>query len=69
MNQTPSIAQQALDNPPKELQDLLNDPRTSVEAKEAVLPLMANALAGDKQGSNGLEDGRLQVVDEDQVFT
>jgi hypothetical protein len=69
MDHTSTLAQRALENPPKEIEELLNDPRTSAEAKDAVLPLLGNALAHANQDTNGLEDGRLQVVDEEQVFT
>lgn len=76
MNQSIDIASNVINNPPKELQDLMNDPRTSPAARAAVSdvasvtsPLKSSATLDGATKSNKTEDGRLQVVDENQEFT
>ncbi|KAK4689287.1 protein SEY1, partial [Tremellales sp. Uapishka_1] len=63
MNLTPGIANDLIANPPAELVDLMNDPRTTDDARHAVSSL------GKKDQINKAGDGRLQVVDENQEFT
>ncbi|ODN80608.1 protein SEY1 [Cryptococcus amylolentus CBS 6039] len=68
MNQTPAIAANLVNNPPPELQRLMDDPRTSDSARQAVQeavspPTAAAQLAGTKATK------RLQVVNENQEFT
>lgn len=60
MNQTVSLATDLVANPPKELKDLLQDPRVPDTARQA----MSELTSSNKPG-----DGRLQVVDENQNFT
>ena len=72
MNQTADLSAGLAANPPAELRELLNDPRTTDSARAAVAdvakppPATAN---GSKSGSGQLGDGRLQVVNETQEFT
>ena len=73
MNQTADVSAGLAANPPAELQELLNDPRTTDSAREAVADvarLPVNSANGStKQSSSQLGDGRLQVVNETQEFT
>jgi len=78
MNQTADIGAGLVANPPAELQELLNDPRTTDSAREAIAditktPASASSANGHgqphKDSSSRLGDGRLQVVDEKQDFT
>ncbi|WWD03363.1 protein SEY1 [Kwoniella europaea PYCC6329] len=83
MNQTPQIASDLLSNPPPELQRILDDPRTTDEARQAVKevsvvspPPTHNGLVATQkemeQTSNGVNsagEGRLQIVNEHQEFT
>ncbi|OXG29722.1 protein SEY1 [Cryptococcus neoformans] len=66
MNQTPQIAQDLLKNPPQELQQLLNDPRTPDSARKAVQELQVPSVGS---GAAGKESSRLQIVNENQEFT
>jgi hypothetical protein len=73
MNQTADLSAGLAANPPPELKKLLNDPRTTESAREAVADVSklpaSNSANGHKQHSSQLGDGRLQVVDEKQEFT
>lgn len=78
MNQTSDLAAQLVANPPAELQELLNDPRTTDSAREAVSDLVQPPPAADKvnghgsgfaPAAGGSTNGRLQIVDEKQNFT
>ena len=72
MNQTADISAGLAANPPAELRELLNDPRTTDSARAAVADvakLPATTVNGSKSSSSQLGDGRLQVVDEKQEFT
>ncbi|WWC89135.1 protein SEY1 [Kwoniella dendrophila CBS 6074] len=79
MNQTPDIAANLLANPPPELQRILDDPRTTDEARQAVKdvsvvspPPVHNSLASTKKqngDTNNAGEGRLQIVNEHQEFT
>lgn len=77
MNLTPDIAQNLVNDPPPELQKLMADPRTTDEARQAVASLVAPSKANgtsdvaqtSSHGTSGLQDGRLQVVNEGQEFT
>ena len=78
MNQAADIGAGLVANPPAELQELLNDPRTTDSARDAIAditktPASASSANGHGQGhkesSSKLGDGRLQVVDEKQDFT
>lgn len=66
MNQTPQIAQDLLKNPPQELQQLLNDPRTPDSARKAVQELQVPSVGS---GAAGKESSRLQIVNKNQEFT
>ena len=76
MNQSINIASDLVNNPPKELQELMSDSRTSDAARAAVSdvasvtsPLKSNAGLGSGSTTNKTGDGRLQVVNENQEFT
>jgi hypothetical protein len=72
MNQTADVSAGLVANPPAELRELLNDPRTTDSAREAVADvakLPTTTVNGSKSHSSQLGDGRLQVVDEKQEFT
>lgn len=80
MEQTASIASEMLANPSKELQDVLNDPRTTDEARAAVKEVMPPAAAATirdpsstsndaSSNTNKAGEGRLQIVNEHQEFT
>jgi hypothetical protein len=73
MNQTPGIAASLLQNPPQELRELLDDPRVSSEAREAVNSVRSGTKEGSISGQGktaaGAGDERLQVVNESQEFT
>jgi len=78
MNQTADVGAGLVANPPAELQELLNDSRTTDSAREAIAditktPASASSANGHgqshKDSSSKLGDGRLQVVDEKQDFT
>lgn len=80
MNQTPDLAAKLAADPPPELQQLLNDPRTTDSAREAVADVVKPSTTATSVGAsvNGhtstsspgaLPDGRLQIVDEKQNFT
>jgi hypothetical protein len=74
MNQTADIASGLVANPPAELQELLNDPRTTDSARQAVadvakVPTSTANRSSHKTSSSQLGDGRLQVVNESQDFT
>ncbi len=83
MNLTPQIAQELITNSPPDLQQLLADPRTTDEARNAVASLVAppptqkveakvNGSSSSLDGqmtTNKAGDGRLQVVNENQEFT
>lgn len=71
MNQTADIAANLTANPPAELRELLNDPRTTDSAREAVADVtkIPTSTANGSNKSSQLGDGRLQVVDEKQDFT
>ncbi|WWC69983.1 protein SEY1 [Kwoniella pini CBS 10737] len=79
MNQTPETASNLLANPPPELQRILDDPRTTDEARQAVKevsvvspPPVQNGLAStpkEPNGTNHSGEGRLQIVNEHQEFT
>ncbi|WWC61965.1 protein SEY1 [Kwoniella dejecticola CBS 10117] len=79
MNQTPEIAAGLLANPPPELQRILDDPRTTEDARQAVKdvsivspPPVQNSLGTSHKDSNGTNhsgEGRLQIVNEHQEFT
>ncbi|OCF74245.1 protein SEY1 [Kwoniella mangroviensis CBS 8886] len=83
MNQTPQIASDLLSNPPPELQRILDDPRTTDEARQAVKevsvvspPPTHNGLVATQKekeqtsdGVNNVGEGRLQIVNEHQEFT
>lgn len=72
MNQTADISAGLAANPPAELRELLNDPRTTDSARAAVADvakLPGTTVNGSKSSSSQLGDGRLQVVDEKQGFT
>jgi hypothetical protein len=77
MNQTADIAQKLVNDPPAELQQLMNDPRTSDSARAAVSdvasvtsPLKVNGGSiGPVETTGEGGDGRLQVVNEVQEFT
>lgn len=84
MNQTADIARDILANPPKEVVDIMGDPRTSNDARAAISeispsPLLANPIttsngtgAATRSAAlpiNKAGEGRLQVVDENQNFT
>ncbi|WVR06913.1 protein SEY1 [Kwoniella sp. DSM 27419] len=77
MNQTSDIAQNLLANPPPELQRIMDDPRTTDEARQAVkdvsststsvMPHVPKSVNGAGEASN--RGGRLQIVNEHQEFT
>jgi hypothetical protein len=73
MNQTADISSSVAADPPAELQALLDDPRTTDSAREAVADVAkvpaSNKTNGDTSNSSRVGDGRLQVVDEKQDFT
>ncbi|WVQ81742.1 protein SEY1 [Cryptococcus sp. DSM 104549] len=80
MNQTPQLATDLLANPPPELERLMNDPRTTDEARQAVKEVATvspppagtgGGILGDKadEKTNSVGEGRLQVVNENQEFT
>lgn len=82
MDQTVSIAKDLAANPTPELQELLNDPRTTDSARQAVADVVSPArnVNGVSNGNghasnttsglvNKAGEGRLQVVDENQNFT
>jgi hypothetical protein len=72
MNQTADISAGLAANPPAELRELLNDPRTTDSARAAVADVAkppSTTINGSKSSSSQLGDGRLQVVDEKQEFT
>jgi len=72
MNQTADLSAGLAANPPAELRELLNDPRTTDSARAAVADVAKPPSAtvnGSKSSSSQLGDGRLQVVDEKQEFT
>ena len=74
MNQTPDLAASLAANPPAELRELLNDPRTTDSARQAVSEVVKPPTNDSVNGhppasSNGTRDGRLQIVDEKQEFT
>ncbi|WWD17114.1 protein SEY1 [Kwoniella shandongensis] len=80
MNQTVDIAKNLVTNPPPELERLMNDPRTTDEARQAVKDISvvspppsgtATGFSAATGGNGGDQsrDGRLQVVNEDQEFT
>jgi hypothetical protein len=81
MNQTAERASDLVSKPPKELQELLNDARTTDEAREAVASLTSLPAARPNGGvrsgagfkaenpTNKAGDGRLQIVNEHQEFT
>ena len=73
MNQTPGIVTELLRDPPEDLKQLMADPRTSDAAREAVASIVSpySAINGpaSSNGTNGIEHGRLQVVDQHQEFT
>jgi hypothetical protein len=75
MNQTVDIASKLATDPPPELEKLLNDPRTTDSAREAVSELVKSPTSDGANGisasskPNGSGDGRLQIVDEKQNFT
>lgn len=75
MNQTVDIARELASKPPPELEQLLNDPRTTDSAREAVSDLVRPPPGDGVNGHatspkmSGAGDGRLQIVDEKQNFT
>ena len=72
MNQTPDLAAGLAANPPPELRELLNDPRTTNSAREAVTDLVKPPAGGITNGhapNSSFGDGRLQIVNEKQDFT
>ena len=76
MNQSINIASDLVNNPPQELVDLMNDPRTTPAARAAVSdvasvtsPLKVKTGLDGHSTTNKTGDGRLQVVNEDQEFT
>lgn len=75
MNQTVDIAADLAAKPPPELENLLNDPRTTDSARQAVSELVKSPAGESANGhvsatkSNGTGDGRLQIVNEKQDFT
>ena len=75
MNQTADIAAEMLKNPTDDLRGLMDDPRTSDAAREAIASLASSPPMTDPgrtavpNGVSQLGDGRLQVVNEHQVFT
>jgi len=79
MNQTSSIASNLLANPPDELKQLMADPRTSEEARQAIAKtatspsLKTMAVNGSSRRrdtlTNRVGEGRLQIVNENQEFT
>jgi hypothetical protein len=72
MNQTADISAGLAANPPAELRELLNDPRTTDSARAAVADVAKappTTVNGSKSSSSQLGDGRLQVVNETQEFT
>jgi hypothetical protein len=72
MNQTADLSAGLAANPPAELRELLNDPRTTDSARAAVADVAKpppTTTNGSKSSSSQLGDGRLQVVNETQEFT
>jgi hypothetical protein len=72
MNQTADLSAELAANPPAELRELLNDPRTTDSARAAVADVAKpppTTTNGSKSSSSQLGDGRLQVVNETQEFT
>lgn len=65
MNQTPQIASDLLANPPQELQEILAG--ASAETREALSSVAPNGHSSE-QPTSALGEGRLQIVDEHQVF-
>jgi hypothetical protein len=68
MNFSIDAAQEALKNPSDELKALLDDPKVSKGALNAVRAEGFKPDSKPREDVSGLGDGRLQVVNEKQEF-
>lgn len=65
----PTVVTNLVNDPPRDLVNLINDTRTSDEARSAIAEIAKPGTALSENGINKTGDGRLQIVNEQQEFS